>query len=230
MKIDLETLLACSIHDLRQFANRFQIKGKNKKQLAQNIYDKYVKLEKYDKYEFLYQLGYEGKDGRTFLAKNKNKQLVAIKFFKPNKSCKHIEKEAKLQTIASNHNISPSVYEVNLEDKFIVMDLCDKTLYDVLKEQNGKLTLKQQQHIISLFQQLDECKVFHNDPNTLNFMLKNGDWKMIDFGFSIPINSYCINKYGSNPNMKYMPFGLLLKLKKLYPDQKYIIFEKYTLS
>ena len=43
-----------------------------------------------------------------------------MKQFKLTKSPNNIEKEAELQKIAANYDLSPRIYEVNLEQKFIV--------------------------------------------------------------------------------------------------------------
>jgi serine/threonine protein kinase len=227
--MDLEFLHNIPFDIIKKIAKEFSIKGKDKEQLITQIIDKHNKLQKYIDYTFIKQLGFEGKDGRTFLAKDSKNKKVAIKFFKEIKSSKLIQKEAELQSIASQYNISPKVLTVNIYDKFIAMELCDKTLYDILKEQNGSLTLSQQKEILNIFKVLDECKVFHRDPNVVNFMTRKGKLNIIDFGFAIPINNYCINRYGTDPNQKYMVTGLLIKLQKLFPNQKYKLLDNYKL-
>jgi len=230
MFVDYNTLSQWSKSELKKFADEFHIEGKTKHELITNILDIYIKLEKYDKYDFISQLGYEGRDSKTFLALDKKNKYVAVKIFKTHKTVKQIKKETQLQEIASLNHISPNIYDINYNDKFIVMDYCDKTLYELLSQTNGMLDENNQKKIINLFHKLDKCKIYHNDPNLCNFMLKKNKWFIIDFGFSIPINSYCIDKYGPTPNIKYMPTGLLLNLKKIYPNIEYSVFEKYRIK
>ncbi len=161
------------------------------------------------------QLGEKGKEGITYLVTKDNKEY-AMKTFKPRKSSKNILKEAELQTIASRHGICPSVIDVNPEKKFIVMDKMDKHLLEVIIGQNWILTVNQQKQIYSLFERLDEAKIFHGDANLLNYMCKGSRIYMIDFGMSKNINGDLIKKLDTDrPNQVLMTIGLILKLKEL---------------
>ena len=191
--------------------------------IIRNILSKYYELCKYMNYSYVRQLGVEGKDGRTFLARShSNGKTYAVKIFKSSKSSRQIETEAKLQRKASRHKpqISPSVIEYSGEGKYIVMDAMDKTLFDVFKIQKGTLTISQQKQCVQLFRELDTCGIFHGDPNPLNFMFQKSRMYMIDYGFAKEIDAACISKYGRNPNMSYMVLGLYLKLKSIHNDAK----------
>lgn len=221
MKIVIDELKELSYQCLYDIAKRYEVPvSKNREELIQNIYKRYCDVKKYVSYTFIRQLGREGKDGRTFLALDHNNQEVAIKMFRKDKKSSSIEREAKLQIIASKYGLSPKVIEYNGDAKYIVMEKLDENLYDCFCSQNGQLTHEQQKEIIKLFKKLDECKVFHGDPNPLNFMKKDGQWYIIDFGFAKPINDKINMKYTKNPNMKYMSLGFLLQLRSVYPKCK----------
>lgn len=198
-----------------------------KKDLIQLIITQYYNVKKHIFYTFITQLGREGKDGRTFLATDKRNQQVAIKVFKSHVSENDILKEVELQKKAARKGIAPQIIDYCPHGKYIVMDTLEHTLYDSFKSQNGVLTKQQQQHVIRLFRDLDQAGVFHGDPNPLNIMYKEGRWYMIDFGFAEPINSNTIQKYGSTPNMTYMPIGLYLKLKHIYNKCSVSYIERY---
>jgi serine/threonine protein kinase len=99
------------------------------------------------------------------------------------------------------------------------MEKLDINLFDILKKNDGKLTKKQQEEIIELFEKLDKIKIFHKDPNPLNFMYdSNKNMKIIDFGFAEMIEE---NPKIINPNIEFMILGFLIKLKKLFPNTVY---------
>jgi serine/threonine-protein kinase RIO1 len=211
LRILTKTELECILH-------KFHLpKSKTKEDMIKHILLHYNALKKYISYDYIKQLGYEGRDGKTFLAKNDNKEEFAIKIFKDGKSQKSIFKEAELQMKA--YPIAPKVYEVEPNGKYIVMEKLDYTLLDILKKQNYVLKPSQQQRIIKLFSQLDALGVFHADPNPQNFMVKNNKWYMIDYGLAKPI------KKNETPNMKYMPIGFYLQLKRLLPNISLEIIE-----
>lgn len=214
---------------LIQLCKKFGIPCKNctKNELIQAITERYYDVKKYIKYRYIHQLGREGKDGRTFLAVDDNGNEVAIKIFSKKKSSASIIKEAKLQMIAAQHGIAPQVIDYDGDGKYIIMEKMDINLFDCFRQQNGQLTKEQQKALIHLFKKLDECKVFHGDPNPLNFMQKNGRWYVIDFGFSKPINSKTIPKYGETPNMTYMPLGFKLKITKIYSECRLKYIDRY---
>jgi predicted Ser/Thr protein kinase len=224
------TLQSTSTADLVHLCRKFNIPHSNvtKTVLVSRICDRYFNVKKYIKYTYLHQLGRAGKDGRTFLATDQDKRLVAIKIFSTKKGSTSIVREAKLQMVASAHGIAPKVYEYDGDGKYIVMEKMDVNLFDCFRQQDGALTREQQKALISLFKALDACKVFHGDPNPLNFMQKNGKWYVIDFGFAKPINDRTIPKYGKTPNMTYMPLGFKLKLTRIYDKCQLKYIDKYA--
>lgn len=217
-----------SLKELYQIANAFSLTRSSKKsEMVKIIENHYYELQRFISYKYIRQLGHEGKDGRTFLALDKSNKEVAIKIFKPNKSTRQIEQEASFQSHASTFNITPKVIEYNGRGKYIVMEKLDTTLYSLFRKQDGQLTLKQQQQLISLFKVLDKTGIFHADPNPLNFMYKRNKLYIIDFGFAKSITTRVKQSYGENPNLKYLTRGLCLKLRKLYPKAELRLLESY---
>lgn len=207
--------------ELRKIAREYQVSiSTHRKTLIQNIYERYCELKKYMNYTFIRQLGREGKDGRTFLALDSNKKEVAVKIFKKSKSSHSIVREAKLQMIAAKHGLSPKVLDYDGDAKYIAMELLDTNLYDCFCEQEGQLTSEQQREVIRLFDKLDRCKVFHGDPNPLNFMKKGSKWYIIDFGMAKPITDKVRIRYGDTPNKRYMSLGFLLQFRSIYKECK----------
>ena len=184
-----------------------------------------------DKYQIIKQIGNKGKEGITYLVLNREKnEYQAMKTFSKLKSSKKIEEEGRLQKMASDKGISPKIIEVNIESKFIVMELLDTHLYDIMKLQNGVLSLKQQEQLIYIFKKLDEAKVFHADSNILNYMLKDGKMYIIDFGMSKLIDDKLQTSLKtSTPNLDMMNLGFILKLKELgCPESSYSHLLKYV--
>jgi serine/threonine-protein kinase RIO1 len=116
----------------------------------------------------------------------------------------------------------------------------DTHLLDIMKKQDKDLKVGQQRQIIDIFKKLDECKVFHNDSNILNYMFKNKKLYIIDFGMSKAIDDKLIKKLNTDkPNMTLMLIGFIMKLKELgcpqtsysylirFLDKKYI--ERFNL-
>lgn len=222
-----QQLLLLSKSDLENCAKENNIPYENlsKKKLVKTIIQYYYDLEKYENFEYIEQLGHAGKDAQTFSAYDKKRNIVAVKIFKNKISPKKIAQEAQLQMICAKHSISPKVIEYSGTGKYIAMEKMDKTLYQVIIEQNGILTLSQQKQLANIFKTLDKCKVFHADPNPLNFMCKNGKWYIIDFGFAKKIDSKIIKENGKTPNQTMMPIGLVLQLRLLFPDCRLEFFE-----
>lgn len=164
------------------------------------------------------KLGFDGKEGKVYEVVYRNK-IYAKKQFKKTKSSKNIEKEVQFQILAAKFGLAPKVKEYNLEDKYIIMEKMEVNLFDILRKKEGKLTKKQQEEIIDIFEKLDKHYIFHKDANPLNFMYdKDKKLKMIDFGFAEMIEE---NSKVKNPNMEYMVLGLLIKLQKFFPNVEY---------
>jgi tRNA A-37 threonylcarbamoyl transferase component Bud32 len=207
---------------------------RNKQDYINNVMQAFKEYEEHkkdtiDKYTRVRQLGCTGKDGTTYLVKTKSGREYAMKTFKKQKSDDAIMKEIELQKIASKNGISPKIRDYDTVFKYIVMDKLDENLYDILKSQKWTLTIDQQHQLIKLFQTLDEIKILHNDPNPLNFMLKNGKMYIIDFGLSKKIDTALTDKLKSDsPNMKFMIVGFLLKIREIHPTSKFKELEKHV--
>lgn len=201
---------------------------KNKYELIELIlvcfkeYQDYKK-EKIDKYTKIKQLGNEGKEGVAYLVKDTNGNQYAMKTFKKTKSSDKLKLEAQLQQQASLLGIAPKVIEIDTVSKYIVMEKLDKHLVDVMKTQNGDLTLEQQKSIIDIFNKLDQANVFQGDSNILNYMYKNKKLYIIDFGMGKFINEKLKKKLSTEtPNLTIANLGFIIKLKELNcPESSY---------
>ena len=93
------------------------------------------------------QLGEDGKDGKTYLVKLSKKYTgeydgqsfrlkkghrIAVKTFKTKKSVNKIRKEAEYQHICAQVDISPAIYGVHYEEKYIAMDVDQRYMEDAL--------------------------------------------------------------------------------------------------
>jgi tRNA A-37 threonylcarbamoyl transferase component Bud32 len=185
-------------------------------------YEEY-KSEKVDKYTRCEQLGEKGKEGTTYLVKDGNGKTYAMKTFRKGKSSSTLYKEYSLQKKASKAGVAPHVYEYDTVAKWILMEKMDSHLYDHMVKRKGVLSKKHQERLIEIFQKLDEVKVFHNDANICNYMLKDGQIYLIDYGFSKEIDSKLLKKLKTDcPNSKLMLIGLIMKLKEMkVPEKSY---------
>ena len=190
-----------------------------------------VKKSADGKYTILGQLGSSGKEGTTFLVKNKRGEEYAMKMFPKQKSAAMLLKEAAFQKQAACHGLAPQVKDVDEDNKYIVMEKLDKNLFDIVKKNNGEIPDTVQKKIINIIKKMDGTGVFHGDPNPANFMLKGNTMYMIDYGFAKDIDDRLIKKYETDtPNTKFMILGLILKLKDIYkdhnPDIEYKVLSK----
>ena len=170
----------------------------------------------------------KSKEASIYLVKkHRAKQEVVIKQFTPKKSEKNFLNEVHLQHQASIHGLSPRIFEYSLSKRYIVMEKMESSLPDLLKKQ-GKLHNNQIDKIIKIFKALDKIKIFHSDPNPFNIMIKDNTFYIIDFGFAKAIDLDLTNKHNSKfLNMKFMPLGLLIQLKKLDPSNEFEYLKKF---
>lgn len=221
MRITRKELTALSTNTLKRLSKIMDVPyTEDVKEMVKQLYRRYKSYEQFSSFILIRQLGREGKDGKTFLSLNEQYREIAVKQFKPDKKSSSIVREAKLQMRASEHGLSPRVFAYDGEEKYISMEKLDTNLYDCFCKQGGELTVSQQKEVVKLFRQLDECGIFHGDPNPLNFMKKKGQWYIIDFGFAKPINERVRFRYGQTPNLKYMTLGFLIQLTSIRPDTK----------
>lgn len=232
--MDFTILDTYSYTDLKNMSSRMELPSqKTKQDYIKSITEAFREYEEYkknkiDKYTKIRQLGSAGKEGTTYLVKTKKGKEYAMKTFKKHKSSDTLVKEMELQKIASKHGISPKIIDYDTVSKYIVMEKMDENLFDVMIKNKGKLSTNHQQQLIQIFQKLDNAFILHNDPNPLNFMLKEDKIYIIDFGFAKKIDSALIKKFKTDtPNMKFMVLGFLLKMRDLQCDAKYKVLEKH---
>lgn len=215
-------LSSYSLPELKQIATRIDIPPRrSKSEMIKNIvetlkeYEDYKK-DKVDKYTRHEQLGKKGKEGVTFRVTDKKGREYAMKTFRKTKASSTLEKECMLQKKASKKGIAPKIYDYDIVGKWILMERMDGHLF----HSNTILTKKQQLELIDLFNKLDEVGVFHGDANLANYMVHNGEIKLIDYGFSKEINSKITKQFGERPNYRANTISMILKLKEHNLDPK----------
>ena len=220
--MDFTLLQQTSFTDLKKMAKNMGLPSKRsstdyiseiKKALTEYANYKHNKLDKYVK---IRQLGSKGKEGITYLVKDKNGNNFAMKTFRKKKSSATLLLEYNLQKKAGSANVAPRTIEYDTVSKYIVMEKMDIHMIDLMEKQKKKLLRWQQFQIINLFKKLDNIGIFHGDSNILNYMLKDKKIYLIDFGFAKEITPKLCEKLGTtSPNLKIMTLGLVLKLKEL---------------
>ena len=141
----------------------------------------------------------EGKEGTTYLVTDINDHKYAMKTFRKQKSSKTLQREAELQQIAASVGISPKVIDIDTVSKYIVMELLEIHLWDLIVQNNGVLPKSFQKQIIGIFKKLDSCGVFHADANILNYMIKGKklssfERKRVDDKFMKKLRNIYFNK------------------------------------
>ena len=229
-----------SMEELRKICKEMELLPKKTKagmieeiSTAFNEYEKFKrkKIDKYKKHKIIGQ----GKEGTTYLVTDGKNREFAMKTFRSTKSINRMENEIVLQKIASKAGIAPKIFTVDKVEKFFVMEKMDSHLTEEIKKKG--LSLKWQKEILAVLEKLDNIKVFHNDANLSNFMLKDGKIFMIDYGFAKAITPELVKKLKTEtPNVTLMTVGLVLKLRELGVSEKsfsYILKrmpEKYRLK
>ena len=220
--MNYSTLNNCSFFDLKKMAKEMDLKSRRSKieyindiTKAFKDYEFYLK-EKIEKYTRIRQLGNKGKEGITYLVKDRKNREFAMKTFRKTKSSNTLKNEYILQKRAASQGVSPRVVEYDSVSKYIVMEKMDIHLVDIMNKQKGNLGKNHQLQIIDIFRKLDQVGVFHGDSNILNYMLKDNKIYIIDFGFAKEINHKLIKKLGTqSPNVRIMTTGLIIKLKEM---------------
>jgi tRNA A-37 threonylcarbamoyl transferase component Bud32 len=99
---------------------------------------------------------------------------------------------------SASYDVAPKIYNIDLSNPpSITMEKMDKTVLEVLKDQDGILTDDQQRKILKLYEKLDKIGILHNDANPLNLMIKGDEWRLIDYGMTKKI----ANTHKENPNL-----------------------------
>lgn len=170
-------------------------------------------------YKIINSIGIEGRDGKVSLVSFKGKKY-ALKQFRTSKPSEEIKKEINFLEKASKEGISPKIIHYDLKEKYIIMDLLENSLFDVLRMTNGIMSVFQQREFVKLNEKMDQIGIYHGDPSPLNFLFdKKNKLKVIDFGFSEYIDKKFIQKHNSKtPNQKFMLLGFILKMKSLGVD------------
>lgn len=220
-KVDLHIL---SVKDLKKISKLSGIvsSNKNKEEIIKDLSKKFKQIDS-ERYKRIKKIGSGGKDGTVYLVefkKGKNIEKYALKQFRMDKSPDLIQKEAKFLELCGKEGISPKIIEVDINSRFIVMDLMGESLFNVLKATDGIMSIYQQKEFVKIISKLDEIGIYHGDPSPLNFLFDpNYKLKIIDFGFGEKIDKDFIKKHGTNtPNKKFMLLGFLIKMKSLGID------------
>lgn len=211
-----------SLRELRAMGERMDLAPRRSKQeminditIAFDEYEEY-KRNKLDRYERKRQLGHRGKEGITYLVVDTKNREYAMKTFRKGKASSTLKREYALQRIASKKGVAPRVFDYDTVSKYIVMEKMDGHLHDEIARHKGVLYKYQQMRIIEIFSLLDSAKVFHNDANICNYMLKDKQIYLIDYGFAKEITPKVAKSLGTeHPNMTLMLLGLVLKLKEM---------------
>jgi predicted Ser/Thr protein kinase len=218
-----------NLTDLKKMALKMDLPARRSKtEMIKDIstafseYEEYKK-DKVDKYVRHKQLGEKGKEGTTYLVTDHHNTEYAMKTFRKGKSSSTLHKEYSLQKKAAKAGVAPRVYDYDTVSKWILMEKMDKHLYEQIEEKKGVLQKKQQLRLLEIFHKLDESCVFHNDANISNYMIKDGEIYLIDYGFAKEITPKLKKKLGTDrPNGRLMLIGLILKLKEMnLPEKSY---------
>ena len=188
--------------------------GKN---WAKRVLDKNDKLS----VKGVKRLGVPGRQGTTIGLEIKccgssSCKMYAIKVARKGTSCGDgatggmgFLKQARMQQLASEHGVTPSVEAVYCGGKkdisFMVMPVLAHRLVDVYKK-GYTLSEKHQEQLWDLYKILDtKVGILHNDSNCLNIMIDGKDnVKLIDFDRSRVIEKKDIKKRGSYINISFL--------------------------
>jgi serine/threonine protein kinase len=122
----------------------------------------------------------------------KTREPIAIKFEHSNSPIKLLKNETTILNYLFNsgsRNI-PQVHWYGLfsHNTCLVMTLYDYSLYDLLKNKKKDLSIQQLQYImlqsLDILDNIHNSFVLHRDIKPQNFMIKNNELFLIDFGFS----------------------------------------------
>lgn len=159
-------------------------------------------------------IGKPGKEGRTFQISDK----YVVKTFRSDKDKKHFILEYLFQKRASEAGIAPKVYGYNIQKRYFIMEKMDSHLIAHLIYKKS-VSLEYQKQIYSLFCKLDAIELFHNDSNLCNYMIKDDQIYLIDYGFTREITRELKNHLQTeNVNQKIMLIGFLKRLKEINID------------
>jgi len=173
----------------------------------------------------------KGKDGKTFLVVDKFGYEYAMKQFRKNKSIDSLLLEVQFQRRCSENFLSPKIIDVDIKNKFIVMEKMDYHLLDEINSSGGLLSEKRQKELVTLLKEMDRINVFQGDANLLNYMVKNDRLYVIDFGMAKENDIKLQKTTGTKtPNLKLMLLAFVIKLKESNAKEESFSFLKKFLS
>jgi tRNA A-37 threonylcarbamoyl transferase component Bud32 len=170
-----------------------------------------------DNMKILGKLGSRGKDAQVYEVKHKNKS-IALKAFRKNKNINGIKNEYEFLKKTYKLGISPKVYSINTEKKYITMEKMEETLFSHIKK-TGKMTNKEQNDMIEILEILDVNDIFHGDISPSNFIFdKDHRLYIIDYGMTKEITPQFIKKNGEDSNTKLGITFFILRVREIFPD------------
>jgi predicted Ser/Thr protein kinase len=116
-----------NIKELKLICDKLELKSdstSSKAQIKKDIISFLNKDENsYKKiYQAYEQIGNVGKEGIVYIIKDQHGKEFAMKQFRKSKSSKKLETEFDLQKQASVFKVCPQVYDVNIKEKYIIME------------------------------------------------------------------------------------------------------------
>lgn len=209
-----EKLNLLTMVQLKELAKKFAVKSgkKTKQELISDLCK--IRPKKEYTYKKMRELGHKGGQGKVYLVERNDNRFFAQKVFPKSTPIDKIELEAKLLKKASKLGISPKIIEFNKEKRYIIMELLNKSLFDHLKDNSGKMSPEIQKQIIEIVNTLNKAGIAHGDPSPLNFMFKGTKLYIIDYGFSSVADKKTV------PNGMFI-LGFLLKVKPFTDVTKY---------
>lgn len=154
-----------------------------------------------DNYKIIKIIG-KGKFGTIYYAKNKKDQPVAIKTEQSNQDYSSIKHEVKMMNYLFRNNFKqlPMIYWYG---KYKNLTCLIMTYYDCSLEQYMKNVLFKHKsndiilQCINIIEYIHKYYILHRDIKPQNFMIKNNNVFLIDFGLSI----FYVDEYGEHkPN------------------------------
>ena len=139
-----------------------------------------------------------------------------------------------IKVIGTDFNARVINYLLAIQEGWVPPEQITEIQFNHLKSTKGEISNHLQTEIIRICMTLDKIKIFHGDPNPLNFMIDEKDKLfIIDYGFGKKIDDKLVKTHGTkNINMKFMILGLILKLRGIFKQEiygkiSYHIFNKY---
>jgi len=166
------------------------------------------------------KLGVKGSTSQVWEIYEKENPEVkyALKKFNPRTSQYNIQQEIEIQILSSQIGCAPMVLQYDIKKKYIVMEKLKTNLYDEIRANYGNIPIEDQYKIYNILKKLDENKIFHKDPNPLNFMKnEEGEMFLVDYGMSEKMSE------SGSYNRIQGAAGLGSQLRKMFPYCDYSV-------